>query len=150
MWALFCFELKNRFPCITTILYSLLSHSGSGAKQWVIHIKHLHQYTWGLISLSTWQDPHSSLYFQLEWSDGKNTMISIIKTCFRGIYSCHWNSDNTRQKVRFYSHKQSYSLTFFHHGYTHSLLVSFADIFSIFFTLFAQSVERGGIVYHVK
>ncbi|XP_051716875.1 glycerophosphoinositol inositolphosphodiesterase GDPD2 [Ctenopharyngodon idella] len=25
-------------------------------------------------------------------------MISIIKTCFRGIYSCHWNSDNTRQK----------------------------------------------------
>lgn len=43
---------------------------------------------------------------------GENKMISIIKTCFRGIYSCHWNSDNTKQKVRFYSHKPSFSLTF--------------------------------------
>lgn len=45
----------------------------------------------------------------------KNTMISFAKACLRGIYSCHWNSNNTRQNVRFYSHKHfSHSHFFFH------------------------------------
>jgi len=63
------------------------------------------------LPLPTWQVPNSPAYFQLESFDVEKTMISIAKTCLRGIYSCHWNSENERQNVRFYSDKRQFSLT---------------------------------------
>lgn len=160
MWAQFCFELKNRFSCITTVFYSLLSYSGSGVKQWVIHIKYLHRDTWGLISLPTWQDPVHLCTFN--WNDlmWKKTMISVIKTCLRGIYSCHWNSENTKRNVRFYSIFILFinDIAFSNHMFSldkmkmriksHPFSLIFSVGFLNFFTLFAWSVERGGIDNH--